>query len=131
MKRDMDLIREIMLAFENSSESRLRQNSIVIENYSPSVVNFHIELLKDAGFINHLVIQPEARDGTLALSRIDKGMRLTNNGYEFLESIRDRDIWAKVKDGAGNVGNASLEMIWGLAKAYGRQVIADKLGINL
>ena len=131
MKRDMDLIREILLTFESSQTNRLARKSIVIENYSTDVVNFHIELLKEAGFIDHQIVQPQARDGTPFLARFDMGMRLTMNGYDFLESIKDREVWARTKAGALKIGNAGLGVVWDLAKAYGKQVIKERLGIEL
>ena len=49
MKRDMDLIREILLNIEGS-ESRFAD--VDLPDYPVDVVNNHIELLTSAGIVN-------------------------------------------------------------------------------
>jgi len=131
MKRDMDLIRNILLAFENSASQRISLKSLSIEGASEHEIDFHVQLLKEAGFIDHHIVRPESRTGIKFLASFDTGMRLTMNGYDFLESIRDKDVWERTKAGAKTVGNASLGFIWEIAKGFGKQLVKDKLGIEI
>lgn len=88
MKRDMDLIREVLLNIEGS-ESRFVD--VDLPDYPAEVVNYHIDLLTSAGIVNgemHWTFgggHPVVRGLTMA-------------GYDFLDAIRNESIWAKTKD---------------------------------
>jgi hypothetical protein len=43
--------------------------------------------------------------------------RLTWEGHEFLDDIRDPEIWRKTKDRAKSVAGAGLSLLWEIAKA--------------
>jgi len=57
--------------------------------------------------------------------------RLTYRGHEFLDTVRDGEVWELTKTGAEKVGGASLTLIFELGKAYCKQVLKDRLGIEL
>ena len=93
MKRDLDLARTILLAVENN-ENAVGASFVTIEipNRSQKEISYHVELLCEAGLI-------EAKD----LSRGSRHYewhpeRLTWQGYEFLDSARDEDLWNRAKN---------------------------------
>lgn len=43
--------------------------------------------------------------------------RLTWNGHEFLDSIRNPEIWERVKERLTGFGTVGLTLVWELAKA--------------
>ena len=51
------------------------------------------------------------------------GLRWT--GHEFLETIRDPDVWRMTKQGASQVGGLSLDFMKQLATAYLKQKAKD------
>ena len=55
MKRDMDLIREILFAVEKHDD-KSGWIRVVIEGHSNEEVNYHLLLLKDAGFMEAAVM---------------------------------------------------------------------------
>ena len=55
---------------------------------------------------------------------------LTWQGHEFLNSIRDPEVWSKTKEGAKKVGNFSIQFIGEIAKAYAKHVAKERLGID-
>lgn len=57
--------------------------------------------------------------------------RLTIRGHEFLDTIRDREVWRLTKASAEKAGGVSLAVMLALGKAYGKQVLKDRLGIDL
>ena len=65
MKRDMDLVREILFELEkqDGSGSRMR---VVLEGRSEDEINYHLLLLKDAGVLEAAVL----RDGVRAISPV-------------------------------------------------------------
>ena len=106
MKRDMDLIRKILLKIEESPEfSFIRPFNI--EEYDNNQVVYHIILLDEAGLI-------KARDASAGGNNYcwipD---RLSWAGHEFLEASRDERRWEKAKsmifDKGGNLAFSLLE----------------------
>lgn len=88
MKRDMDLIRLLLLQLEGDEDASKRLRS----HYEEAAVVFHGALAIEAGLIHGFVSedaegQPE---GVITI-------RLTWEGYEFLESVRNETTWNKAK----------------------------------
>jgi hypothetical protein len=92
MKRDMDLIRAILQRVE-SDESITPAQPLEIPEHTPEQVNYHIALLKDAGFIEAAI--DGDLSGAVTSAFID---RLTWQGHEFLDASRDDAIWRKAKE---------------------------------
>ncbi|MCC5989510.1 MAG: DUF2513 domain-containing protein [Pararhodobacter sp.] len=117
MKRDNDLIRELLHEFEAKKDFL-----VVLPNYMSMPKHlrqkqYHMYLLSDAGFIT-----PVGR-GTY---------RLTNAGHDFLDAMRDEGIWQSTKDAIAQTGgNATLEMVKQIAVGFLKKSIRDKTGIDL
>jgi len=91
MKRDMDLIREILLAIEAHPESDAHDLSLSFPDHSEDEVSYHCRLLLDAGLIDGECIQEYAEPDEWMI----KG--LTWAGHEFLEASKDDKRWNKAK----------------------------------
>src|SRR5450432_1997113 len=87
MKRDMDLIRTILLEVEKSTSPGGRQ--IKLPDHSREELYYNAQLAQDAGLI----------DARFAPGSTDfHVLRLTNAGHEFLEAARNDTLWAKAKE---------------------------------
>ncbi len=89
MKRDMDLVRKILLKIEDSPEYSFI-NPFNIEGYDDNQVSYHLELLDEAGLI-------KARDESTMGGYCWIPDCLTWEGHEFLEASRDDNRWEKAK----------------------------------
>ena len=56
---------------------------------------------------------------------------MTWKGYEYLDTIRDPEIWSKTKDGARRAGGFSMEIFAALAKGLIKKKIKDHTGVEL
>lgn len=122
MKRDMDLVRDILLAIEAAPKNLDRD--LQLEGHDAELVSGHVKLLKQAGYIE----EPFTRfAGGVKFSY---GLALTWEGHEFLETIRDPQIWKLTKSGANKVGSWSLSLVAELAKGAIRQK-AVEMGLPL
>lgn len=132
LTRDMDLIRRLLLEIESGKTTFhvISRETAAIIGSDPTValpqeeadrLELHLQLLEDAGFLN-------LRRGSAGIWQV---LRITWAGYEFLETVRDGEVWGRVKAGAQKAGNASLALTWELAKAYGKKIAAERLGIDL
>lgn len=101
MKRDMDLIRKMILAIENSPHGRA-PDGLKIDGYSEEQVGYHAYLLVDSGLAEGVDFAHMGSAGPE--SRIT---RLTWDGHDFADACRDESTWAKaratVKDKVGSV----------------------------
>jgi hypothetical protein len=89
MKRDMDLIREILLKVEELPYDG-GFHDVSIEGHTDDEISYHVLLLKEAGFI-------EAADLSTLGGVCWKPMRLTYSGHEFLDAARSDTVWEKAK----------------------------------
>lgn len=123
MKFDKDLMRDILLATEASNEVPLKWTVLDLPGRTLQETSYHVMLMQEAGFI-------EARDLTNLKQYEWQPKRLTFKGHEFLDTIRDREVWRRTKEGAEKAGSASIGFIWELAKAYGKHVAKERLGFD-
>lgn len=102
MKRDLELIRNILLKCENDTSMQLYCEDFMEENkYSFNEVSYHISLLLDNGFIEAAEI-PIA--GTLYSAYWVQ--RLTMYGHDYLDSVRDESIWRQTKERLGKCASS-------------------------
>ncbi|SMF17406.1 Hypothetical protein SAMN02745962_02029 [Pseudomonas sp. LAIL14HWK12:I11] len=57
--------------------------------------------------------------------------RLTIRGHEYLDTIRDTEVWRLTKAGAEKAGGVSLAVMLEIGKAYGKQVLRERLGLDI
>jgi hypothetical protein len=124
MKRDMELIRQILLAVEaNPSADPFSTKEVAVDGYNPDVVMFHILLLDQAGLLKG--IDASSNDGPdFIVQSISWG------GYEFLDTVRDPAVWRRTKSAVEKVGSASIDVIASVAKGVAAQVIQQSLGMT-
>jgi len=91
MKRDMELIRKILIYFENKPDDHLVKN-LEIDGYDPKMVQHHLVMIFEAGFI---AAEPE-RTNTDRVIKVYP-FRLTWDGHEFLAAAKNDSIWSKTK----------------------------------
>ena len=92
MKRDMDLVRLILLKIEEEYKSTALIN-LSIDGYDMDTVAYHCKILHDAGFVSNY----NAGYAGDELYIFSVGA-LTWDGNDYLDKIRDNSTWKKIKD---------------------------------
>lgn len=111
MKRDMELIRKILLEVE-ASECLLTGNrgvQITIDNIAQAVVDYHVRLLADGGYI--LGLSSGRQDVPLVQG-------LTWKGHDFVDAMRPKGVWEKISSVAARLGALTLDVAVELAKEF-------------
>lgn len=85
--------------------------------YSRETIAHHLKLTESAGFIK-AITETMWSDAASREYERTKGWQLTWDGHEFLETIRDPEIWRKTKDGANKVGGWTVNLLAELGKGY-------------
>jgi len=116
MQRDIDLIREILLAVEKK-ESPKGWMDLQIEGYSKEQISYHVKLLKEAGYLEAKDLGTRDRDG------YDwRPINLTWQGHDFLDAARDNRLWNKAKKHFGNkIASISFELLKAFLVSLGKQ----------
>jgi hypothetical protein len=111
VKRDMDLVREVLLKIE---EDRALDNTqfarFSLAGHDENEVGYVVDLLVHGGFVNG------------AASRRPHGQLpmvsgLTWHGHEFLDDVRDPSVWENAKEKAKPLLSVSIAVLAELAKA--------------
>jgi hypothetical protein len=115
MKRDMDLIRDVLLKVESdpamNGSQFMRYDTSYFPQHSQEEITYHIDLLFEAGLVK----------GSRSLNPVPAISTLTWQGHEFLDDIRDPGIWDKVKEQAKVLPGISVAFAWEIAKAEVRK----------
>lgn len=116
MKRDMDLVREILLYVSESNESV--DASVFVDSYNDlGKVIYTIDIMNEAGLIK-ASIQRAFQKGYVSASI----NFLTWSGHDFLDSIRNDKVWKEVKKTISKVaGSVSLSII----KQIAEKILSD------
>jgi hypothetical protein len=120
MKRDMELVRNLMLTLE-ARDDKPSWKDLIPEDSSESEsqrILEHLKFIEEAGLIKSIVIHQ-------MMYRLPQDIDVTWNGHEFLADTRDPDVWQKASSKAKKVVDISIAFMWELAKAE----IRTKLGI--
>lgn len=98
MKRDMDLVRKILL-HATGDESGYPDSNPKIEGYTEDQIGHHIYLMQQAGLV-------EVADGSTSDSCGPTALLIsvTWEGHDFIEAARSNTIWSSVKDVAKSGG---------------------------
>lgn len=92
MKRDMDLVREILITLSEANEP-INASVFTSERYDYELVAYHFQIMDEAGLIEAKFLRA---DGNPYYSA--RAIRLTWQGNDFLSSITSDTVWRKVKN---------------------------------
>jgi exonuclease V gamma subunit len=117
MKRDIDLIKQILIEIEKSKKVK-GWIKIDIPNRSLEEISYHIKLLYQAGLI-------EAVNQTTKTEFEWTAKSLTWQGHEFLDAIRNDTVWkklkAKIKEQGGSI---PFHVVKELAAVFSKDLLA-------
>lgn len=117
MKRDLDLLRDIMIYLEENLAPGEHIQSTNITLYDRSDEEYkkfseHIKLLLDDGLIE--TAKPLVAQG-FSLFVIK---RITSRGHDFLDALRSETVWKRTKEKMKEIGGYTLEIAVEIAKGY-------------
>ena len=124
MKRDMELIRDILVAIEECDDPH-GPGRLESPHHNPSVVTYHIGLLVDAGYVR-------ATDASTHQGHTFLVKGLTMQGHDLAASLQDPDVWSETKAKLGDrFGRAALEVVAAAAVAVAKDQIKRITGLDL
>lgn len=118
MKLDYDIIRHILLTIESSDSNRLSVKDFCTEEYTPEIISYHILLLMDEEYI-------EAQPLRAVRSQDFLIHRMTMKGHQYLDSVRDNQIWKETKSTIAKVTSSiTLDLIKSVALGLAKKLFS-------
>lgn len=119
MKRDLDLIRKIMLTLEDKMEygknfkratlfEIMKEESLTIEKLA-----YHVGLLVESGLVKAKEQKYQSGEPTDYLINT-----VTSQGHDFIDIIRQDTTWNNIKEKAYSIGDSSLSVLIDIGKKY-------------
>ena len=129
MKLNYDCVRSVLLAVEkaemideNLSLTPLKVFELFdgLPEYKDNEILYTVEKLKEAGYINATIQFAAGHfiDGTVS--------SITYSGHEYLDNIREPEVWRKVKSVLAKAGATTLPLISQAAQ----MLIGSQLTVN-
>lgn len=132
MKRDLGLIRELLLKLEEVEKETFdiitigsSEPEIAVEGFEVDQIDYHMSLLYEAGLITSGTDTDSMGDGAWIFRR------LTWAGHDFLDTVRDPEVWKRTKSGASKLGGLAFGAFKDMATAYAKHVVKERLGLDL
>jgi len=122
MRRNMDLVREILIEV-SKSDKEVRASEIAEKSskYSLEEIIYNMKIMEEGNLINVCIGEREV--GVVDVIVLD----ITWYGNEFLDSISSNEIWEKIKNNfSDKIINIPFDILTSLAKLY----LKNKLGLS-
>ncbi|MFU0464226.1 DUF2513 domain-containing protein [Gardnerella vaginalis] len=122
MRRNMDLVREILIE-ASKSDKEVRASDIAEKSskYSLEEIIYNIKIMGEGNLINVYIDEREA--GVVDAYVMD----ITWQGNDFLDSISSNEIWEKIKNNfSDKIINIPFDILISLAKLY----LKSNLGLS-
>ena len=124
MKRDMDLVRSILIQVEDAG-AECESGCLEFMGHSQAEVYYHIELMQQKGLIDATV----KRDwgGSIIYATITG---LTWDGQDFLDSMRDDRVWSRSRKAIKEtVGSTTFDVIKKVCVEVAASMVLKSVGI--
>ena len=119
MKRDLDLVRQILLQIEALPAGPAAQYRM--SEIEDPVLLAHLELLIDAGLVNGKIARSHGTRGDVISVE-----GLTWQGHEWIEMMRSQSVWNETKSTVLEQGGA---LTFDLTSAVAAKLLRARLGL--
>jgi hypothetical protein len=121
VKKNWEIIREILLRLEAASTPNTFLIAEAISQFPVQEVAYNMRLLSQAGYIKARILESSSGSGEIGGAL---AIHLTNTGHELLDTIRNESVWVKITDTFKSKG---IEMTFELVIAVGKRIMESLL----
>jgi hypothetical protein len=121
MKRDMDLVRSLLLRVEDLNGPMM--NDLMVDEKDADErarVGYHIRMLVHEDFL-------KGDDGSGMMHEDWYNLQLSWRGHEFLDTLRSHTVWEQSKKYAGEAGVMSAKALFDIGKAIATAAVTGVL----
>ena len=121
MKLDYEAIRHILMRIEENEKDKTTISDLKSSDFDDRVINYHLKLLLDVGYIETKEIKCIGAKSSEFIVK-----RMTMQGHQYLDSIRDDNVWKKTKE---VISKTTSSVTLDIIKSVAVKVIGNLLGI--
>ena len=119
MKRDFELIRKLLIFFEEKQPSA-HVEIPPIDGYENPVIKYHLVLLHDAGLLRCEPVKSKTSNRVVYVIPFD----LTWDGHEFLDKVRSETVWRRIREViASKGGSLAFSVLNQLATRFAMEMV--------
>lgn len=122
MKRDWEIIRNILQRLEDKDSPNSYINMNDFPDHDAQAVGYNMKLLRQAGYIEAQILNSSEGDGAIKVALTNS---MTSAGHDLLDTIRSKTVWTKIKDIASEKG---LDLTFDVVSSIGKKVMESMLG---
>ncbi|CDO60622.1 hypothetical protein BN1012_Phect2409 [Candidatus Phaeomarinobacter ectocarpi] len=122
----MDFVRGILLEVETLNKPKMAEFLDADSTESDlKKLGYHLAMLvEEVGYLKGMPVP-------LLGGKIWHDLELTWQGHDFLDSVRDDNVWELTKKSAESAGGFTVEILAALAKGFVKQKIEKHTGIPI
>ena len=114
MKRDIELIRAILLKVEEIPIGQTISSPLKINEYDEDIIAEHVRLLYEQGYIDARIVEEFDSYDLVGSPQVESYTitRLLNDGHDFIADTKNPTVWKKTLDSiASKGGDVSLAVV--------------------
>lgn len=126
MKRDMELVRRILL--EVQSRTDVEPRKVEIEGIEQITLARHVEMLVEAEFLQGTIAKPSGSRNYPVVWVTD----LSWAGHDFLGALENESVWSSIKQsfGAAELATMPLSVLKDVGVALLKEYAMGKVGLS-
>jgi hypothetical protein len=122
MKRDWDIIRDVLLAMEASPAAKVYLRPDQLPQHDAQAVSYNMWLMNEAGLVDGRFRLSSSGDGKINSAIV---LMMTNAGHELLNTIRSDTAWSKIKDTFKAKGlDMTIELVFSIGQKVMQAMLA-------
>jgi hypothetical protein len=121
MHRDMDLVRQILIALD-AYEHGFAPPDFTVVGYDQETIGHHVWLMQQGGLVTATPMTAFGDTSPIAVPRA-----LTWAGHDFLAAVQNETVWRKVK---AQLKDKSLTLPFALIQALALKTLAHLAGLD-
>jgi hypothetical protein len=120
MKRDLELVRKILLAME-AHHHGFAPESFTVAGYDQDVIDHHVWLMEQGGLVTAVDSTVQQAPSPTALPQ-----SITWDGHEFLDAVRNDKVWLRLK---ADLKDRGLALPFSLVQSLALKIVATLAGL--
>jgi hypothetical protein len=124
MKRNWDLIREVLIRLDEKGPEKHALRAEDFDEERHHEVAYQVELLKEAGLVDAQIMKAASGPPDFL------ALRLTWEGHELLDAIRNDTVWKRTKESFLTKGlSMTFELVRSVAISIATEFLKSKISI--
>lgn len=122
MKRDMNIVRQIVNKIAESETQYLEGPSELENEIDEELLAYHLEIMRDVGIIDGRITKADG--GFIVFYRL----RLSWVGNDFYDTFKNDSVWERAKEITKEKGFEALGVPFDVLIELGKQIIKNMFG---